>query len=106
MEWSIDSSLIEFGSVPGASISNVEFESLDFFDEKKYDMLAGIDEIHPLILISNYVRDKQENIFYVSDFAKYIGYPILQVKNYLINLSNYGFLFYDLLLSKLKKVTF
>ena len=35
MEWSIDSSLIEFGSVPGASISNVEFESLDFFDEKK-----------------------------------------------------------------------
>ena len=95
MEWSIDSSLIEFGSVPGASISNVEFESLDFFDEKKYDMLAGIDEIHPLILISNYVRDKQENIFYVSDFAKYIGYPILQVKNYLINLSNYGFLFYD-----------
>ena len=34
MEWSIDSSLIEFGSVPGASISNVEFESLDFFDEK------------------------------------------------------------------------
>ena len=73
----------------------LKFESLDFFDEKKYDMLAGIDEIHPLILISNYVRDKQENIFYVSDFAKYIGYPILQVKNYLINLSNYGFLFYD-----------
>ena len=34
MEWSIDSSLIEFGSVPGASISNVEFESLDFLMKK------------------------------------------------------------------------
>ena len=62
---------------------------------KKYDMLAGIDEIHPLTN-SNYVRDKKENIFFIyQSFAKYIGYPILQVKNYLINLSNYGFLFYD-----------
>ena len=95
IEWCVDSSLIEFGSVPGTSVSNVEFESLDYFDEKKYDMIGGIDEIHPLILISNYVRDKQESVFYVSDFAKYIRYPLLQVKNYLKNLSNYGFLFYD-----------
>ena len=47
------------------------------------------------MLINNYVRAKQEEKFYVEDFAKFTGFPITQIQHYLINLANNGFIFYD-----------
>ncbi|MEE2931024.1 MAG: hypothetical protein VX370_00675 [Bacteroidota bacterium] len=95
LEWSIDGDMITFGSLPGNSISNVSFESTDLYLEKRFDNLQGIDEIHPLILVNRYIEEKGEKKFYVVDFAKFIGYPFTQTQHYLMNLANYGFLFYD-----------
>ena len=95
LEWEIDKNIITFGSLPGTSVSEVDFESVDMYLENRFDELQGIDAVHPLILIDNYVNDKQESQFFVEDFAKYIRFPFVQVQTYLIDLANKGFLFYD-----------
>ncbi|MEE2699987.1 MAG: hypothetical protein VYD71_01315 [Bacteroidota bacterium] len=95
MEWNIDNDMIFFGSLPGTSISDVYFESTNNYLEEKYQQLQGMDRIHPLILIRNYIKDKAEELFFVEDFARYTGYSLTQIKPYLTNLSNKGFVYYD-----------
>ena len=95
LEWNIDSDIITFGSLPGTSESRVEFESVDRFLQQKYESLQGIDAIHPLFLVNNYVNAKQEEKFFVEDFARFSRFPALQIQHYLIQLANDGFIFYD-----------
>ena len=95
LEWEVDKNIITFGSLPGSSVSEVSFESVDMYLENRFDELQGIDAVHPLILIDNYINDKKETQFFVEDFARYIRFPFVQVQTYLMDLANKGFLFYD-----------
>ena len=95
LQWNIDGDIIAFGSLPGTAESRVEFESVDRFLQQKFESMQGIDAIHPLFLVNNYVRAKQEEKFYVEDFAKFSRFPIVQIQHYLIQLANDGFIFYD-----------
>ena len=65
LEWEIDKNIITFGSLPGTSISEVSFESIDMYLETRFDELQGIDAVHPLILVDRYVTEKEEKQFYV-----------------------------------------
>tara|TARA_B100001093_G_scaffold328588_1_gene313608 strand:+ start:60865 stop:65322 length:4458 start_codon:yes stop_codon:yes gene_type:complete len=95
LEWSTDSTILTFGSLPGTSESNIRFESTDMYLQSRYDLVQGVDKFHPLILISDYVKSINKNRFYVSDLARYSGIPLLQMRTYLGTLSSYGFIFYD-----------
>jgi len=96
LEWKIDDDFIKFGSLPNTAISNASFESKDLYLEERFNELEGIDEVHPLYLIDKYIRLKDEDRFFVSDFAKFTGYPINQIERYLLNLAAKGFIFYDI----------
>ena len=95
LEWEIDKNIITFGSLPGTSISEVSFESIDMYLETRFDELQGIDAVHPLILVDRYVTEKEEKQFYVEDFARYAKFPLAQIQSYLMDLANKGFVFYD-----------
>jgi len=95
LEWEIDKDIITFGSLPGTAESRVELESVDRYLQEKYESMQGIDAIHPLFLVNNYVKAKQEEKFFVEDFAKFSRFPALQIQHYLIQLANDGFIFYD-----------
>ena len=95
LEWDIDTDIINFGSLPGSAESRVEFESVDRYLKSKFESLQGIDAIHPLILVKKYINAKQEETFYVKDFARFAYFPLLQIQHYLIQLANEGFIFYD-----------
>ena len=95
LEWNIDKDLIAFGSLPGTAVSRVSFESVARFDSDLHTILGGIDAVHPLFLLNNYVKQKQEEKIYVEDFARFAKFPLNQIRALLIRLSRYGFIFYD-----------
>ena len=95
LQWNIDENIMTFGSLPGTSESIINFESVDMYLERRFDQLQGIDQIHPLILVMNYMEAKNENQFFVEDFAKYARFPLVQIQHFLMDLANKGFLFYD-----------
>ena len=82
MEWNVDDDIITFGSLPGTAESTIHFESVDRFLESKFETMRGIDAVHPLLLINKYVRATGYDNFFVSDFAYFTGYPLLQIKNF------------------------
>jgi hypothetical protein len=95
LEWNIDADIITFGSLPGSAESRVEFESVDRYLQSKFESMQGIDAIHPLLLVNNYVKSKKEDMFYVKDFVRFARFPLVQIEHYLIQLANDGFIFYD-----------
>jgi len=95
LEWNVDQDLITFGSLPNTAESKVEFESVDRYLQEKYESMQGIDAIHPLFLVNNYVEVKKENKFFVDDFAKFSRFSVVQIQHLLIQLANDGFIFYD-----------
>ena len=95
LEWNIDKDIITFGSLPGTAESRVELESVDRYLQQKYESMQGVDAIHPLFLVNNYVEAKQEEKFFVDDFSKFARFPAVQIQHYLIQLANDGFIFYD-----------
>ena len=48
-----------------------------------------------MILVSKFAKKKGSSNFSSSEFANYTGYPLHQIEPYLMNLSNKGFLFYN-----------
>ena len=95
LEWNIDGDMITFGSLPGSFESVVNFESVARYDSAQYMMLGGIDAVHPLFLVNNYVKEKHEEEIYVEDFARFAHFPLHQIQPLLIRLARYGFIFYN-----------
>ena len=95
LEWNIDTEIMTLGSLPGSAESRVEIESVDRYLQSKFESMQGIDAVHPLMLVNNYVRNKQEEKFYVADFARFARFPLDQIQNYLLQLANDGFIYYD-----------
>jgi len=95
IEWQIDEENILLGSLPSTSVSNVNFESIASYNDELYHSLRGIDKVNPLMRVSNFVKSSGTTNFSSAEFADYAGYPLHQIEPYLMNLSNKGFLFYD-----------
>ncbi|MAO72438.1 MAG: hypothetical protein CMD02_08045 [Flavobacteriales bacterium] len=95
LEWKIDEDNIYLGSLPVASVSTVNFESISSYNDQMYHSLRGIDKVNPLMLIHKFVKRSGKTNFSSSEFAAFAGYPLEQIQPYLMNLANKGFLYYN-----------
>lgn len=96
--WEENSNTIQLTFQPGITQEqrNARFESRDYFDEKLYDQLAGLATNHPLLAIYNYSYKYDKITMTEGDCATALGGTVEQVKPFMLQLSNYGFISYDL----------
>jgi hypothetical protein len=95
--WKVDEQDIYFTYDFGTSQEQrmASFESKSYFDERLYDRMQGLETVHPLIAISKYCYKYDEYSFNEGTAATALGKTIEQAKPLLIELSNYGFISYD-----------
>ncbi len=94
--WKMDESKIDFRSTKGMqNISNAFFISNNFYSERQFDFLQGIDFKHPLLWISEFSKKFKTNNFYLYEMADFIKMPETQVEAMIINLAQQGFLNFD-----------
>lgn len=98
MYWKMNESFISFGMTKGSSESKARFRSDKFFNELEYDRMQGLDEVHPLVSLNYFLRDrnKNEKTFKAIDFAKYLKIDISQVRQMLIRFSIAGLISYNI----------
>ena len=70
-------------------------ESKNYFDEKLYDYLQGMEAIHPLVAISKYCYKYDEYVMQDGKFASILNKTLEQAKPLMLELSAYGFISYD-----------
>jgi hypothetical protein len=97
IEWRTTDPTIVMNTVIGSTLGKASFPSSDYYRQYLYDGLQGMETVHPLIKIRNFVRDVNGGVrvFTMLDLAKYWKIAEEELRPMVMELSNQGFLFYD-----------
>lgn len=95
ISWDMGTDWMELENVSGGSGSSAMFESETYYDQYRYDRIAGTADIHPLWKIHNYARELGMDELTVEQIARLFKSDISETKVFLINLSNAGFMTYN-----------
>lgn len=97
MVWNTDEPTITMGTLPGTTQGEAQFPSADYYRQYLYDRLQGMDVVHPLIKIRNFVYQVNDSMktFTLIDLARYWKLTPENLRPMVMNLSNSGFLIYD-----------
>ncbi|MFH1121365.1 MAG: hypothetical protein V1775_16220 [Bacteroidota bacterium] len=76
--------------------SDAIFESSNFYSEERYTRLEGIDEINPINVLYNFCERTKLRSFFIYELAEYMKKPPEQVKAMILNLSNGGYITYNI----------
>ncbi len=94
--WKNGDSLIEMGSLRGNATNVATFESNNFFAKERYKALEFPGQSqHPLNILRNYSTQNRTKDFSIQDFAGFLNADIATTKQFIIDLANKGFLYYD-----------
>ena len=96
LKWNIDAPFMSFGSFGATPGGFADFESIDYFKKKRFSTLAGISTDHPVYLLKRTGDAMQSNFFNAIDFAKQAHTGVEQWIPILIDLTNKGYIQYDL----------
>jgi hypothetical protein len=94
--WNVDSTGMYFKNMQGVNRKNkASFISNNYFSEKTFYQIQGMDDINPLYTIYNYLHTYDDKEIHVNSLAQLMRKPREQVVALLINLERKGFLVYD-----------
>ncbi len=94
LTWKQGDPLVQMGSLQGSTQNKASFESYEYFKEKRYMAMLGIDNVHPLVRLNDYSKQNGGH-FYAQEFAVYSRMQKQQVVPLLIDMANKGYLKYD-----------
>ena len=95
MYWKIDDPLITMESLVNSTNRTGLFESLDYFEEERYDDLYRIDNVHPLVRVMRVVRAFGMDQFYIKEAAKEMRLSLTGAKLLILELASFGYVAYD-----------
>jgi hypothetical protein len=96
LSWKITDDKILFGAATGTALSRASFESDNFFNEQRFDLMMGPDEKHPLLALANYAKKVKSKFFIADDIASYLRKSIDQVRVELMKIAVLGYIYYDI----------
>lgn len=94
LTWKQGDPLVQMGNLLGSSQTRASFESFNYFKEKRYMGMLGIDAVHPLVRVNDFSK-QNEGRFYAKEFAVFSKMQMQQVVPLLIDMANKGYLNYD-----------
>lgn len=99
MYWNVDNYIVDFRRMEGVNpTSEGDVVSQNYFRMEDFKKLQGLDGQHPMArlesFLKGYVNSEHPDVFYVTDFASYLKFPIEQVISMLLRLQSEGYLEY------------
>ncbi|MBK9176847.1 MAG: hypothetical protein IPM46_11045 [Flavobacteriales bacterium] len=94
LTWKQGDPLVQIGNLSGTSQNKASFESFDYFREKRYMGMLGIDNVHPLSRLNDFSKQNSGR-FYAQEFAIFSKMQKTAVVPLLIDMHNKGYLIYD-----------
>lgn len=95
LTWKQGDPVVQMGNLQGSTQTRASFESFDFFKEARYNAMLGMDAIHPMVRLNDYMKQSGP-VFSAQDFAVYTRLQKQQVIPMLIDMANKGYLDYDI----------
>jgi len=97
MYWQIDSPEASFWRLEGpGNESYAKFESINYFFEPAFSQLQGIDELHPMFVLQDYIKHfHYVDHIRVPDLAYFMQKPEEQVIAQMLRLASQGYVVYN-----------
>ncbi|MEZ4738025.1 MAG: hypothetical protein R2818_01375 [Flavobacteriales bacterium] len=86
--------LVQLGNLQGSTQTRASFESFNYFKEKRYVGMLGIDAVHPLVRLNDFSK-QNDGKFYAQEFAVFSRMQKDAVVPLIIDMANKGYLSYD-----------
>jgi len=95
--WKTDEPRVVLRTIPGSSLGEADFQSSAYYRQYLYDKLQGMETIHPLIRIRDFVK-KNDSIrtFLVPQLASHWKISPENLRPALVPLANMGFIIYNI----------
>jgi hypothetical protein len=90
--WVLDAATVEVGSLPGTADRRASFRSTGFFREQAFDAMRGIDPIHPLVELMQFVRKTGQTEFSTTAYSRHIKLSETQTQMILLRLALEGYI--------------
>ncbi|TND02849.1 MAG: hypothetical protein FD123_3996 [Bacteroidetes bacterium] len=95
--WKTDEPRIILQTTPGSSLGEAQFQSSNYYRQYLYDKLQGMDAVHPLIRIRDFVKKNGDvRTFTVLQLASFWKITPENLRPALVPLSNAGFIMFDI----------
>lgn len=95
VSWQIGAPTLKLGSILQDARGVGMFRSVSNFDVGSYNAMMGIASIHPLSELWHFIKNRNGNGFYVSEYASHLRLSMPTVKLMLIELALEGYVSYD-----------
>lgn len=93
--WDLTENQMHFKKMRGANNRQAKFESINYFSEREYRNLQGMDAVNPLVGLKRFSKKIDDNTFTAKEYAMYLHKPLSQIRQQLISLSFKGFISYN-----------
>ncbi len=94
LTWKQGDPVLQIGNLSGTSQNKASFESFDYFRDKRYMGMLGIDNVHPLARLNDFSK-QNDGRFHAQEFAVFSKMQKTTVVPLLIDMHNKGYLNYD-----------
>ena len=97
LTWKMDSVIMHFERVipGGGRMKTARFVSSNYFSEREFYMIQGIDEVNPMYIIRNYMNTYSGREIQLNALAEFMDKSPDQASAMLINLSKKGYVVYN-----------
>lgn len=93
--WKVKEDKLVLSSAKGSSRDSATFFSDNYFRQRQYDRLAGLDSPDPLAMIKSYCDKNNTTTFTVQEMAKWFKDDVSDIRILLARLSISGFINYN-----------
>lgn len=94
--WNIDDPIIRMGNLFGSTETRAAFISSNFFKERLYHEMTGMDRINPLYAVRQYARKINDETFGAQGLCDDLRFRLESYMPRLIEMANKGFINYDI----------
>ncbi|MCU0325601.1 MAG: hypothetical protein MUF45_10170 [Spirosomaceae bacterium] len=95
LRWNLNTGKMDFYILSGRGVVPAVFESQDFFDARRVTDLSGSAGFNPLILVGNFIRNKNKTTFSVYELSQASRIPAKNLEGGLIVAVQQGYLSYE-----------
>ncbi|MFW5751981.1 MAG: hypothetical protein ACOCW8_01440, partial [bacterium] len=95
LSWVTNQNQVYLTMSRGASIGQAAFQSINYFNNNQFTELQGIDPVHPLVELKKFSIAFRSNQFPATEFARYMGLPVYQIRHQLLKLSMLGYIYFN-----------
>ena len=93
--WDMDKTNVDFYIITGKTKVPALFESLDFFNNKRFSNIQGIYTFHPLMMLQGYAKKSGREEFTVDEMATDFKQNANSLRSAMVSIAASGFIEFD-----------